>query len=78
MTDLPTAARGWTAQEAVAFTLFVEFYMLTASTGVYAVHAESAVWAGATAVAGLGATACLTTWLAFRGERLRTSPTAGG
>ncbi|MFI6125230.1 hypothetical protein ACIBCU_36870 [Streptomyces sp. NPDC051064] len=72
MTDLPTATGGWTAPEAVAFTLLVEFYMLMAVIGAYAVHTGSAAWAGATAVAGLGATACLTTWLAFRGERLRT------
>ncbi|MFJ9033514.1 hypothetical protein ACIRQP_34430 [Streptomyces sp. NPDC102274] len=72
MTDLPTAAEGWTAREAVAFTLLVEFYMLMVGIGIYAVHVVSAVWAAATAVAGLGATVCLTAWLAFRGERLRT------
>ncbi|MDQ1031521.1 hypothetical protein QF035_009103 [Streptomyces umbrinus] len=78
MTDLPTAAGGWTAREAVAFTLLMEFYLLMIGMGVYAVHARSAVWVGATAVAGLGATACLTTWLAFRGERLRTRPGEAG
>ncbi|MET9096127.1 hypothetical protein ABZX72_29005 [Streptomyces cyaneofuscatus] len=67
-----TITQGWTAKEAVAFTLCVEFYLTMIGMSIYAVHAGSVVWAGSTAVVGLGATGCLTAWLAFRGERLRT------